>query len=97
MWKHKVGFVSACNPYRDRSGRSDEEYVKDKADELERMFQEVGPDQVAAFIAEPVVGAVSVYPCYEPGELVSSYYFTYYTFLHSTTLNHCLHINPHPA
>jgi 4-aminobutyrate aminotransferase-like enzyme len=64
MWDHEVSFVSACNPYRDRGGRSDEEYVKDKVDELRRAFQEIeqeaGPNQVAAFLAEPVVGAVSV-------------------------------------
>lgn len=55
-----ISFVSACNEYRDRGDRTVEEYVKYLRDELEREFQRVGPNRVAAFIAEPVVGAVSV-------------------------------------
>lgn len=53
--------VSPCNEYR---GRCKTESVKDfvarLADELEMEFQRVGPDTVCAFIAEPVVGAVSL-------------------------------------
>lgn len=53
-------FISPCNPYRDM----DEEetvvqYVERLADELERKICELGPDTVAGFFMEPVVGAVS--------------------------------------
>ncbi|VUC30121.1 unnamed protein product [Clonostachys rosea] len=50
--------VSACNPYRGMTkGQTTEKYVAQLADELDRKFQEVGPDTVCAFVAEPVVGA----------------------------------------
>ncbi|TPX13693.1 uncharacterized protein E0L32_005896 [Thyridium curvatum] len=50
--------VSACNAYRGmREGQTTEEYVAQLAAELDRKFQEVGPDTVCAFVAEPVVGA----------------------------------------
>ncbi len=41
--------ISACNPYRDGD--------TGQADELEFVIRQVGPDNVAAFIAEPIVGA----------------------------------------
>lgn len=51
--------VSACNAYRGMTeGQTVEEYVEQLADELDRKFQEVGPETVCAFVAEPVVGAV---------------------------------------
>lgn len=51
--------VSACNAYRGMcKGQSTEEYVARLADELDRKFQELGPETVCAFVAEPVVGAV---------------------------------------
>jgi adenosylmethionine-8-amino-7-oxononanoate aminotransferase len=56
----KVSFVSACNEYRGRGDKSVEEYVKHLANELNDEIERVGPDRVAAFIVEPVVGAVSV-------------------------------------
>ncbi|KAG8160944.1 hypothetical protein KVR01_009208 [Diaporthe batatas] len=53
-----VHHVSACYPYRQRlDGESDAAFVSRKAAELEAKFQELGPDTVIAFIAEPVVGA----------------------------------------
>ncbi|KAK1977674.1 aminotransferase class-III [Colletotrichum cereale] len=53
-----IAKVSACNPYRGMSeGQSTEEYVAQLADELDRKFQQLGPDTVCAFVAEPVVGA----------------------------------------
>lgn len=56
----KVHRIPACNPYRQRlPGESDSAFVERKAEELESMFQQVGPDTVVAFIAEPVVGAAS--------------------------------------
>lgn len=42
--------ISACNPYRDSDPDA-------RADELEYVIRQVGADNVAAFIAEPVVGA----------------------------------------
>jgi adenosylmethionine-8-amino-7-oxononanoate aminotransferase len=54
-----IGRVSACNAYRGmKEGQTVEEYVQDLADELDRKFQEMGPETVCAFVAEPVVGAV---------------------------------------
>jgi len=41
--------ISACNPYRDGD--------VGQADELEFAIRQVGPENVAAFIAEPIVGA----------------------------------------
>jgi adenosylmethionine-8-amino-7-oxononanoate aminotransferase len=53
-----VHHVSACNPYRQRlEGESDSAFVARKAAELESKFQELGPETVIGFIAEPVVGA----------------------------------------
>ncbi|KAF2726086.1 PLP-dependent transferase [Polychaeton citri CBS 116435] len=50
--------ISPCYSYRDRrSGESDGQYVARLADELERTIQDIGKDNVAAFVAEPVVGA----------------------------------------
>lgn len=53
-----VHHVSACNAYRQRAhGESDTSFVARKAAELEAKFQELGPDTVIGFVAEPVVGA----------------------------------------
>jgi adenosylmethionine-8-amino-7-oxononanoate aminotransferase len=50
--------VSPAYAYRgQRDSESEAEYVARLADELEQKFQELGPDTVMAFIAEPVVGA----------------------------------------
>lgn len=55
-----VSWVSPCNAYRGmKAGESDEEYVARLAKELDDEFQRVGPESVCAFVAEPVVGAVS--------------------------------------
>jgi adenosylmethionine-8-amino-7-oxononanoate aminotransferase len=52
--------VSPCYAYRGKKDReSDADYVARLAAELDAEFQRVGPDKVCAFIAEPVVGAVS--------------------------------------
>lgn len=56
--------VSAANEYRgkaDADGQTTEQYVQQLAAELDQKFQEVGPDTVCAFVAEPVVGAVSIH------------------------------------
>ncbi|CAI4219486.1 unnamed protein product [Parascedosporium putredinis] len=50
--------VSSCNAYRQRrAGESDGAFCARKARELEELFARLGPDTVAAFVAEPVVGA----------------------------------------
>ena len=55
-----AGRVSACNAYRGMfEGEMTERYVERLAQELDDEFQRLGPDTVCAFIAEPVVGAVS--------------------------------------
>lgn len=54
--------VSAAYEYRGRTdGQTTDDYVQQLADELDQKFQEVGPDTVCAFVAESVVGAVSIY------------------------------------
>lgn len=55
-----ISHVSACNAYRGKKdGEADESYVERLAAELDAEFQRVGPDTVCAFVAEPIVGAVS--------------------------------------
>ncbi|WP_029008062.1 aspartate aminotransferase family protein [Azospirillum halopraeferens] len=50
--------IAPCYAYRDRrEDESEDAYGRRVADELETAIQEAGPDTVAAFIAEPVVGA----------------------------------------
>jgi adenosylmethionine-8-amino-7-oxononanoate aminotransferase len=50
--------VSPCYAYRDRrDDESEADYVARLIAELESEFQRLGPRNVAAFIAEPVVGA----------------------------------------
>jgi adenosylmethionine-8-amino-7-oxononanoate aminotransferase len=51
-------FVSPCFAYRGKaSTETDGAYVRRLEDELDAEFQRIGPNNVAAFIAEPVVGA----------------------------------------
>lgn len=55
--------VSPCNVYRGKKEReSDEEYVARLAKELDDEFTRVGPENVIAFIAESVSGAVRTCP-----------------------------------
>lgn len=50
--------IAPCHAYRwKEAGETDAEYGRRVADELETKILELGPDTVAAFIAEPVVGA----------------------------------------
>ncbi|CAM4019082.1 aspartate aminotransferase family protein [Bordetella tumulicola] len=52
--------VSPCYPYRERlDGESDAQYAQRLADELEAKILELGPESVAAFVAETVVGATA--------------------------------------
>jgi adenosylmethionine-8-amino-7-oxononanoate aminotransferase len=53
--------VSPCFSYRGKvAGERDDEYVARLARELEDEFLKIGPSTVCAFVAEPVVGAVSI-------------------------------------
>jgi adenosylmethionine-8-amino-7-oxononanoate aminotransferase len=63
--------VSPCFAYRyQEPGESDADYVERLAAELDAEFRRLGPDTVAAFCAEPVVGAatgcVTALPGYFP-------------------------------
>lgn len=50
--------VSPCYAYRDKGNdETPEAYAARLADELETKIEELGPDCVMAFVAEPVVGA----------------------------------------
>ena len=50
--------VSPAYAYRgQQAGESEETFARRLAEELEAEFQRLGPDTVAAFVAEPVVGA----------------------------------------
>ncbi len=54
----RTAFIAPCYAYRDRrDDESESEYGRRAANELEQAILRLGPDQVAAFIAEPVVGA----------------------------------------
>jgi adenosylmethionine-8-amino-7-oxononanoate aminotransferase len=55
----KTQFISPCNPRRDtKKGESVAQYVERLADELECKILDLGPETVAGFVMEPVVGAV---------------------------------------
>jgi adenosylmethionine-8-amino-7-oxononanoate aminotransferase len=56
----RFSLVSPCFPFHyQRPAESDELYVARLAAELDKEFQRLGPDTVAAFCAEPVVGATA--------------------------------------
>jgi adenosylmethionine-8-amino-7-oxononanoate aminotransferase len=55
----KTQFISPCNPCRDMTkGETTAQYVQRLGEELERKILELGPETVAGFVMEPVVGAV---------------------------------------
>ena len=59
-----VSRISPCYAYRGKeAGETDEHYVSRLAQELDDEFQRLGPETVCAFVAEPVVGAVSGLRC----------------------------------
>ncbi|MBV9911470.1 MAG: aspartate aminotransferase family protein, partial [Sinobacteraceae bacterium] len=53
----EVSFVSAANSYRPPAGIPEAGLAAALAEELEQEMQRRGPDTIAAFIFEPVVGA----------------------------------------
>jgi len=55
-----VAHIAPCYPYRDRRpGESEADYGRRVADELEAAILRLGPDTVAAFVAETVGGATA--------------------------------------
>jgi adenosylmethionine-8-amino-7-oxononanoate aminotransferase len=65
-----VHHISSCNPYRQRKqGESDASFVAWKAAKLEEKFQQLGPETVIGFVAEPIVGAALGCVPYVPGYL----------------------------
>jgi adenosylmethionine-8-amino-7-oxononanoate aminotransferase len=59
MLLDNISRVSYCNAYRGMTeGETDEEYIARLAKELDDEFVKQGPENVCAFVAEPVVGAV---------------------------------------
>ncbi len=68
MWRRQpyepllieTSHISPCYAYRDKAPEESEAaYGRRVADELEAEIQRLGPETVAAFIAEPVVGATA--------------------------------------
>jgi adenosylmethionine-8-amino-7-oxononanoate aminotransferase len=55
-----IHHVSSPNPYRRPDGMTVEEFCDHLVRELEQTIRTIGPDNVAAFIAEPVLGAGGV-------------------------------------
>ncbi len=55
-----VHHISCPNPYRRAEGQSLDEFCNEKVLELENKILELGPENVAAFFAEPIMGAGGV-------------------------------------
>jgi len=55
-----VHHISCPNPYRRPADQSLEAFCDEKVQELEDKILELGPDNVAAFFAEPIMGAGGV-------------------------------------
>jgi len=55
-----VHHIPAPNPYRRPDGMSLEEFCDEKVADLENKILELGPENVACFIAEPIMGAGGV-------------------------------------
>ncbi|MFQ5783719.1 MAG: aminotransferase [Alphaproteobacteria bacterium] len=55
-----VSYIPTPSPYRRPEGMSVEEFCDAKVADLENRILELGPENVAAFIAEPIMGAGGV-------------------------------------
>lgn len=55
-----VHYLSAPYPYRNGDGLTESEFCDQLMEEMEEKILEIGPDQIAAFIAEPILGAGGV-------------------------------------
>ena len=53
-------FLPDVNPYRRAEGQSVEAFLDEKVADLEAAILEIGPDRVAAFIAEPILASGGV-------------------------------------
>ncbi len=60
MLEDRVHFLSNPKPGARPAGMTVEEFCTEKVAELENKLQQIGPDRVAAFIAEPVMGSGGV-------------------------------------
>ncbi len=58
--REMVHHIACPNPYRRPEGMSVEDFCDAKVQELEDKILELGPDNVAAFFAEPIMGAGGV-------------------------------------
>jgi len=58
--RERVHHLPAPHPYRRPEGMSVEEFCAEKIADLERKILELGPERVAAFIAEPVLASGGV-------------------------------------
>ncbi|WP_461480862.1 aminotransferase [Porticoccus sp.] len=56
----RIYHISAPNFYRAGAGLSEAEFLAELLGELEQTILDIGPDKVAAFFAEPVMGAGGV-------------------------------------
>lgn len=56
-WQHKI---SSPYPYRNPVGENAEAIIAASLDELKAKIEEIGPDRVAAFYAEPIQGSGGV-------------------------------------
>ncbi|XDZ71498.1 aspartate aminotransferase family protein [Alphaproteobacteria bacterium LSUCC0744] len=66
----ETSLISPCYAWRDkRDDETDDDYGLRVANELEAEILRLGPDQVMAFLAEPVVGATAGALCPVPGYL----------------------------
>ena len=55
--KNFIHHLGSPNPYRRKKDQSEEDFSKEKVKEFEDKILEIGPDKVAAFIAEPVMAS----------------------------------------
>lgn len=70
LLKNNVHQISSCNAYRQlQVGQSYADFVLIKSNELEAKILELGPDNVLAFVFEPVVGAATGCVPFVPGYL----------------------------
>ena len=66
----ETSLISSCNAWRyKREDETEEDYGLRVANELEEEILRLNPDQVMAFLAEPVVGATAGALCPVPGYL----------------------------
>ena len=55
--KNFIHHLSSPNPYRRKENQSEEDFCNEKVKEFEDKIIEIGPDKVAAYIAEPVLAS----------------------------------------